>query len=170
MKASKFVCLLIATLSCSLPNDELSKAPQTVFEGVWLWLKTEGIGFAGPYVKDSISEGHSIRYDFINGSDLQVYFDKKKQLLYKYSFTLPEEDQNGNPKLGELTLENLVSGRPSPERYYWEIEKEGNQVFLYLTNFEPCCDNSFKEYYVLIERHIATENDDKGPWTPDKPD
>lgn len=158
MKPSIISLLSLAILiGCSVPpgvnsEEELAQEklnrPQTVFEGVWLWMKTEGEGIAGPYMKDSVSEGHSIRYDFYDMTNLQVYFNDEKQLVYNYSFTIGDGEQNNT-----LTLENKQAGSALAEHYFWEIEELGEDTYLYLKNTEPCCDNTFTQYYKLIKRH-----------------
>jgi hypothetical protein len=122
--------------------------PQTVFEGVWGWMKTEGEGIAGPYVNDSVSEGHSIRYDFYDMTNLQVFFNGEKQISYHYSYTIGEGGKNNT-----LTLENRQAEGALAERYYWQIEEVGGVTYLYLKNAEPCCDNTFTQFYKLIRRH-----------------
>jgi hypothetical protein len=159
MKTKILISGLILAFACSIPpgvteqegNEGQSKLdrPQTVFEGVWLWLKTEGEGIAGPYERDSVSEGHSIRYDFVDMNKMQVYFNADKQVVYDYTYTMSD----GMDKPGVLILENKQAGSPMPERYYWEIEVVGDDTYLYLSNTEPCCDNVFTQYFKLMKRH-----------------
>ena len=167
MKKLIFPFLFALTFACSIPpgvqdgennlnQPPSSKRPQTIFEGVWKWMKTEGVGIAGPYVQDSTATGYSVTYDFLDGTQLQTYTNVDKDRLFEYRFTLPITNPDGTVTLGILTLEDKQSAKPLPDRYYWDIQIKDDQPYLYLKNTEPCCDNSFTQIFKLVAWHTLS--------------
>lgn len=144
----------ISLVACSVPPDALKEEeanklnrPQTIFEGTWTWLKTEGEGIAGPYKEDSISVGYSLHYKF-GFSDLRIvkeeYRDNYLFEDYTYTFTFNE----GNP-LGSL-LELTKKEDETKESFFYEVKTIDDQVYLILKNTEPCCDNIFEKHFRRI--------------------
>lgn len=160
-----FILGMIMLASCSVPpgieNEEkedqlLLERPQNALEGNWIWIITKGEGIAGPYQKDSISEGYSMRYDFVDNNNLVIYRNEEefKRLEY-FILTMPEEGPDGTFTLGELR----VTGKDSEEAeepLYWNwIDKE-DQTYLYIQNYKPGdvgTDNQYSQQFQLINRH-----------------
>ena len=140
-------------LSCSVSPDVILqeeeidegsyKKPQTVFEGKWTWLKTEGIGIAGPYKSDSVSTGYSLHYEF-GFYELQTFINSEERAYYTYSFTVSEK-----PEEQVLTL---IDEEGSSESFLWEILTDNDNTILILRNTQPCCDNTFEKHFRLIAR------------------
>lgn len=139
-------------------NNTRLDRPQTIFEGEWLWVKTEGESTAGPYISDSTSTGYSLRYSF----DWNTVIMSKKFLLaqgpldlierkqYDYSFIVSDDSTSQ-----VLTFSDSTD---YTEKFLWSItteEKEGRTlVMMTLKNTEPCCDNSFIHYFIRTRENI----------------
>ena len=152
----QFLMLLsLALVACNVPPDAIKEdeegtrlnRPQTVFEGTWTWLKTEGEGIAGPYSEDSTSVGYALHYKF-GFSDLDVAKEEYKNDYpkvehYTYTYTVSE-----NSDEQRLTLKNNDTG--TEEIFHWELETVEDKNYLILRNTEPCCDNTFEKYLRMI--------------------
>jgi len=140
MKLLYFLCVAGLALGCETENE---KGPQTVFQGKWRWLKTDGVGIAGPYESDSSTVGYSIRYEF-GFSEIQMYRNDAKVEHYSYSFTVSEK-----PEDQRLTFK---TNNPEAEvSYLWEIKTVNSKKRLILRNVEPCCDNTFEQHFEMVE-------------------
>ncbi len=163
------LCMMFL-ISCNEPFESSTKEnqeeennphldrPQTIFEGEWLWVKTEGEGMAGPYVSDSTNTGYSQRYSFdwntvvINKKFLlsQGVLDLIEKKEYNYSFVVSEDSASQ-----VLTISDS-SGYS--EKFLWNItteEKEGSSlVMMTLKSTEPCCDNSFTHYFIRTKENV----------------
>ena len=117
--------------------------PQTIFEGVWTWEKTDGDGIAGPYKRDSVIVGYSLHYDF-GFSELQTYRNNEKYEHFAYSFATSEK-----PELQKVVFKD---DKGSEQSFLWEIKNDStSNRYLFLRNVEPCCDNSFEQQFRLIQ-------------------
>lgn len=146
---------LISLMACSVPPDALKEGgetskldrPQTIFEGTWTWLKTDGEGIAGPYEQDSSSVGYSLHYKF-GFSEVTIIKDEWRNNYmaedYTYTYTINEEDSLSN----RLDLTKKEDG--TKESYFYEIKTIDDQLYLILKNTEPCCDNTFEKSFRMI--------------------
>ena len=152
MKGTSIIGIIaIVLFSCNVSPDVIlqdedfggdnSRRPQTVFEGKWTWLKTEGIGIAGPYKSDSVSTGYSLHYEF-GFYELQTFINSEKLAYYTYSFTVSEK-----PEEQVLTL---IDEEGYSEFFHWEILTDNDDTILILKNTESCCDNTFEKHFRLI--------------------
>jgi len=116
--------------------------PINMFEGAWLWIKTEGSGIAGPYISDPSTEGYSMIYDFHDFTNLVVYKNNIKKSSFSYAYIYSDTLQN---KL--LTLTDSLG---SETRYLWNIITENSEDTLTFTNPLECCDNNFTMYFRRI--------------------
>lgn len=159
LKTFLMLVSFLSLVACSVPPDAIDEQedatakdggldrPQTIFEGTWTWLKTEGEGIAGPYKEDSTSVGYSLHYKF-GFSDLRIvqeeYRDNYLFEDYTYTFTINEPDSLSN----RLDLTRKADG--TKESFYWEIETIDDKVYMVLRNTEPCCDNTFEKHFRRI--------------------
>jgi len=116
--------------------------PINIFEGTWLWTKTEGSGIAGPYLQDPSSEGYNLVYYFYNFSSLHVFKNNITESSYSYSFIL-SDSLNGNI----LTLTDSAGVKTN---YLWNISSSNTDDILTLTNLDEYRDNSFTIYFKRI--------------------
>jgi hypothetical protein len=139
-------------------NNTRFDRPQTIFEGEWLWVKTEGEGIAGPYISDSTSTGYSLRCSFDWNTVImskrfllsQSILDLIERTEYDYSYTISDDSTS--------QVLNLSDRTGYSEKFLWTItteEKDGRPlVMMTLRSIEPCCDNSFIHYFVGISENI----------------
>lgn len=162
MKTRLLTFTVITLLGCTMtstpePNGKVSNLarPQTEVEGIWNWVQTTGEGIAGPYKQDPETEGFSMRYDFIDNSNLIVYRNDSVYGRYAYTFTPRTDNGDGTFTNGELRLTD-VNNPKSNELLFWDIQTDGNQTRLFVLNYQPWymgTDNQYKQEFLLIKRH-----------------
>lgn len=156
-----FIMGMVLLVSCSVPpgieneNQLLQDRPQNALEGNWKWMITKGEGIAGPFEKDSISEGYSMRYDFVDNNNLYIYRNEQEFKHFEYTLTMPEVNADGTVTFGELQLRNEESEQ-TEELLYWNWVEEEGEIDLYIQNYQPWyigTDNQYSQRFKLINRH-----------------
>ena len=141
---------LVSLAACNAPSDALpekknngssSLRSQTILEGKWTWIKTNGSGIAGPYTSDSVSVGYSMQYDF-GFSELQTYRNSEKFEHFTYSYVVSE-----TPGEQKITLKDDAGNE---QLFLWKRQVVNGQNQLILNSTEPCCDNAFEQHFNMI--------------------
>lgn len=162
---------LLFMISCSEPPESISRdneenesnprldRPQTIFEGEWLWIKTDGEGIEGPYTSDSTSAGYSFRYSF-DWNTVVAMKDNNRDMgplniIEKTAYSYVYEISNDSTKQ-VLLLTDTITG--NVETFLWEISTEEKDdstiVIMTLMNAEPMSDNSFVQYFIRTKENI----------------
>ncbi len=155
-----FSVLLVACTSPSEnmgPKDDPSgfDVPQGIFDGKWLLLETKGFDLQGyAFVRDSVSEGYSLRFEFYdsNGESgkLRTFKDLQKDLDYIYEFTNSAEQM-----ARRISLDKMANA--APDEYYWEITFVGEETHLFLRNKDyfndQCCEEKIEHHFLLVGRN-----------------
>lgn len=162
---------LIFLVACSEPQGIITKEdtennngnprldrPQTIFEGEWLWIKTEGEGIAGPYTSDSTSTGYSLRYNF-DWNTVVAYkgflldmgpVDLVEKTGYQYSYVISEDSTQ--------QVLTVTDSTGNAETFLWNIKTDERDnttvVTMTLKNTEACCDNVFTQYFIRTKENI----------------
>jgi hypothetical protein len=92
MKTLLSILAMATIFSCTSPEidpklttQNNGRRPQTIFEGKWTWEGTATTSSTGTSKRDSVSEGHSIWYEFTY-SDLIVYRNQNKLESLTYTW------------------------------------------------------------------------------------
>lgn len=135
-------CQLNSESSTSMEDWANRSRPQTILEGTWTWEETVGSGVAGPYRSDSVTAGFSLHYVF-GYNVLDTYKDGIKSEHFSYAFNASEKQED------QRLI--LTAGNGNKETLLWEIKSDESGTYLFLRNFEPCCDNTFEKRFRLIK-------------------
>jgi len=158
--------LAIFIFSCSLtPENESpgegggSLEQRSIFEGVWMWQKTQIEGLSGTYILDSISEGYSMKYHFTDQL-VEIYKNNKFIHSYTFDYTPVIYNSDGSVTFGELIFS--TEDREEPELHlFWNIEQIDENSFLYIRNFQPWIDQYdylYTQYFQKIETTMPFAN------------
>ncbi len=149
--------------ACSSPSENIDPkadqsgfdAPQSIFDGKWVLLETKGFDFEGrAFVRDSVSEGYSLRFDFHDsngeGGKITPYRNLEKELYYVYQFTASAEQTARRMSIDKVT-------NSLPDEYYWEITFVGEETHLFLRNMDyfkdECCPEKIEYHFLLVARN-----------------
>jgi hypothetical protein len=104
-------------------------------KGNWKWKETEGAGIAGPYHQTASAE-NAIYLDFFETGKLRIKRTTNGE-VFNEEFTYHIGFENNR------TVISLFSGDHLVRKEFIEVHRDT----LKLSNYEPCCDNTYLSTY-----------------------